>query len=136
MRSSPVETTQLVEAVRALAEEYGQIHGIRVEIWTSGSQEQLTSAQREVTYHVIREALTNIRRHSGARVCRVRLAFDGMPFLIEISDEGRGFLGGLTSGYGLIGMRERAVGIGCRLEIVTTVERGTRVFLFGPTPFG
>ena len=35
-------------------------------------------------------------------------------------------------GYGLMGMRERAAGIGGRLEVVSTEGRGTTVFLFGP----
>jgi signal transduction histidine kinase len=33
-------------------------------------------------------------------------------------------------------MRERAAGIGGRLEVVTTPGRGTTVFLFGPEPPG
>ena len=51
--------------------------------------------------------------------------------MIEVSDEGRGFAG-MGSGYGLVGMRERAAGIGGRLEVVSTEGRGTTVFLFGP----
>jgi signal transduction histidine kinase len=31
-----------------------------------------------------------------------------------------------------MGMRERAAGIGARLEVVSTEGRGTTVFLFGP----
>jgi signal transduction histidine kinase len=37
-----------------------------------------------------------------------------------------------VGGYGLVGMRERAAGIGGRLEVVSTEGRGTTVFLFGP----
>jgi signal transduction histidine kinase len=38
----------------------------------------------------------------------------------------------VAGGYGLMGMRERAAGIGGRLEVVSTRGRGTTVFLFGP----
>jgi signal transduction histidine kinase len=31
-------------------------------------------------------------------------------------------------------MRERAMGTGARLEVVSTTDRGTRVYLFGPDP--
>ena len=81
---------------------------------------------------MVREALTNVRRHSGSSVCRVKMAFAARPFLIEVSDEGRGFVSGGKVGYGLVGMRERAAGIGGRLEVVSTEGRGTTVFLFGP----
>ena len=80
----------------------------------------------------LREALANVRRHSGSTICRVKMGFAARPFLIEVSDEGRGFAAPGLSGYGLMGMRERAAGIGGRLEVVSTEGRGTTVFLFGP----
>jgi len=86
-----------------------------------------------VVAQVVREALTNVRRHSGSSICRVKTAFDAKPFLVEVSDEGRGMAAGGKPGYGLVGMRERAAGIGGRLELVSTEGRGTTVFLFGPT---
>jgi signal transduction histidine kinase len=49
-----------------------------------------------------------------------------------VSDEGRGFKSDPGGGYGLVGMRERAAGIGGRLEVISTEDRGTTVFLFGP----
>jgi signal transduction histidine kinase len=60
------------------------------------------------------------------------MGFGAHPFLIEVSDEGHGFTAASAGGYGLMGMRERAAGIGGRLEVVSTEGRGTTVFLFGP----
>jgi signal transduction histidine kinase len=60
------------------------------------------------------------------------MGFGARPFLIEVSDEGLGFIRSAGGGYGLMGMRERAAGIGGRLEVVSTEGRGTTVFLFGP----
>jgi len=92
----------------------------------------LSVQQREVVYQVVREALTNVRRHSGSSICRVRMAFAARPFMIAIADEGRGLAAGRPGGYGLVGMRERSAGIGGRLEVVSEEGRGTTVFLFGP----
>lgn len=136
MRPRRLGTSSVVDELRTAAEEFGRLYGIRVEIWTSGREEDLTAGQREVVYHIVREALTNVRRHSGATMCRVRLGFAAKPFLIEVSDEGKGFEGSNVNGYGLVGMRERAAGIGGRLEVVTTPGRGTTVFLFGPEGAG
>jgi signal transduction histidine kinase len=126
----------LVAELRSTAEEYGRVYGIRVELWSSGNEEDLSQGQREVVFHIVREALTNVRRHSGTSTCRVRLGFAARPFLIEVTDEGKGFESGGGGGYGLVGMRERAAGIGGRLEVVSTPGRGTTVFLFGPDPAG
>ncbi|HLQ61608.1 MAG TPA: sensor histidine kinase [Candidatus Acidoferrales bacterium] len=132
MRPRRLGPSSLVEELRHTAEEFGRLYSIRVELWISGNEEDLTPTQREVVYHIVREALTNVRRHSESGVCRVRLAFAAKPFLIEVTDEGKGFETGGTTGYGLVGMRERAAGIGGRLEIVSTPAKGTTVFLFGP----
>ncbi len=136
MRPRRLGASALIDELRKLADEFARLHGIRVEIWTSGREGDLTAGQREVVFHIVREALTNVRRHSGAATCRVRLGFGAKPFLVEVADEGKGFEGANPNGYGLVGMRERAAGIGGRLEVVTTPGRGTTVFLFGPEGAG
>ena len=132
LRPAPVGPEGLLGDLRHQAEEFARLYGIRVEISSNGSEEMLSAQHREVVARVVREALTNVRRHSGSTICRVKMRFDAKPFLIEVSDEGRGFAGGGAGGYGLMGMRERAAGIGGRLEVVSTEGRGTTVFLFGP----
>src|SRR5690348_921082 len=54
---------------------------------------------------VLREAVTNIVRHSGARRCSVEMRRDGEAVQLTIRDDGRG--GTLREGNGLRGMRER-----------------------------
>ena len=82
--------------------------------------------------HIIQEALTNARRHSGAKKVTVRLEMDGDALLTGVSDDGRGFGPQTTPGVGLGSMRERAALIGGELEIASEVERGTSVRLRVP----
>lgn len=131
LRPAAIGPDGLVGDLRRQAEEFARLYGIRVELSSIGTEDLLPVQQREVVAQVVREALTNVRRHSGSTICRVRMGFAARPFLIEVSDEGRGFEG-MGAGYGLVGMRERAAGIGGRLEVVSTKGRGTTVFLFGP----
>jgi signal transduction histidine kinase len=132
LRPRPIGPEGLVGDIRHQAEDFARLYSIRVEISVNGTEDMLSAQQREVVYQVVREALTNVRRHSGSAICRVRMAFAARPFLIEVADEGSGLKSKRSSGYGLVGMRERAVGIGGRLEVVSTEGRGTTVFLFGP----
>jgi signal transduction histidine kinase len=132
LRPTAISPGGLVQDLRRQAEEFARLYGIRVEMSSNGTEDLLSPHQREVVAQVAREALTNVRRHSGSAICRVKLGFAARPFLIEISDEGRGFAPAGLAGYGLVGMRERAAGIGGRLEVVSTEGRGTTVFLFGP----
>jgi PAS domain S-box-containing protein len=81
---------------------------------------------------VIQEALTNARRHSGAKKVTVSLERDGNDLLIEVSDDGRGFGPETTPGVGLDSMRERAALSGGELEIESGLGRGTNVRLRVP----
>jgi signal transduction histidine kinase len=132
LRPAAIGPGGLVGDVRRQSGEFARLYGIRVELSSHGTEELLSAQQREVVAQVVREALTNVRRHSGSTICRVKMAFAARPFMIEVSDEGRGFTADIVGGYGLMGMRERAAGIGGRLEVVSTEGRGTTVFLFGP----
>jgi signal transduction histidine kinase len=132
LRPRPLGPEGLIGDLRNQADEFARLYSIRVEISSNGTEDLLPPPQREVVYQVVREALTNVRKHSGSSICRVRLGFSANPFLIEVADEGRGIGRGRPGGYGLVGMRERAAGIGGRLEVVSTDGRGTTLFLFGP----
>jgi two-component system, NarL family, sensor histidine kinase DesK len=54
----------------------------------------------------LREAVTNVIRHSRARHCRIRITQRGGEIALEVADDGRGF-SGAVSGSGLRGMSER-----------------------------
>ena len=78
---------------------------------------------------IVQEALTNIRRHSGARRATVTLGAAGDEMWIEVEDDGRGFGPGNSPGMGLTGMRERALAIDGELEVESEENVGTRVRL-------
>ena len=71
---------------------------------------------------VLREAITNIVRHSGARHCEVRLHRLGNAFHLVIRDDGRG--GRIREGNGIRGMRERLSALDGNLHI-DSERRGT-----------
>ena len=64
---------------------------------------------------MVREAVTNIVRHAGARHCRVALDRDGGELRLEIADDGRG--AAAVEGNGIRGMRERVEALGGSLRL-------------------
>jgi PAS domain S-box-containing protein len=78
---------------------------------------------------VIQEAITNARRHSGAKEIAVSLRMDGEDLVAEVSDDGRGYGPDTRPGVGMGSMRERAVLIDGELEIESEPDRGTSVRL-------
>ncbi|MFZ0226037.1 MAG: PAS domain S-box protein, partial [Mycobacterium sp.] len=87
-------------------------------------------------FRVVQECLTNIHRHSGSAVAKVRLSREDNQVLLEIEDRGRGIApdrrkaieSANTPGVGIGGMRERARQLGGTLEIYSNGPgEGTRV---------
>ncbi|MCW3015699.1 MAG: domain S-box protein [Solirubrobacterales bacterium] len=81
---------------------------------------------------IVGEALTNARRHSGARhvLVTARGSEDG-GLLVDVTDHGRGYdradEPSGTGGRGIQGMRERAALLGADLDIRSTPRTGTTV---------
>ncbi len=73
-------------------------------------------------------ALTNVVRHSQARVCLVRLKLED-KLVVEINDDGRGLPAAPHAGVGLASMRERAVELGGTCAIEARRTGGTRVLV-------
>jgi two-component system sensor histidine kinase DesK len=76
-----------------------------VTLETAITKAQLPPAHEAVLCLALREAITNIVRHAGARRCRVSVDVANEQCTLTISDDGRG--GNAPSGSGLSGMRER-----------------------------
>src|SRR5215218_3973638 len=84
---------------------------------------------------MVREALTNARRHSSARHVRVVLGATEEEIWVEVSDDGVGFdPRQSTEGVGLSAMRERAAQLSGRLEIFSEPAEGTKLRLRVPRP--
>ena len=124
-REALAEVRQAVRGYRAgsLAEEFGRARstletaGVRAECeipQAALAQRELSPAQETVLALVMREAVTNVVRHSDAEVCRLRLEREEDQYRLEITDDGRG--GGPTEGNGLRGMRERLEALGGTME--------------------
>ncbi|NAZ78207.1 hypothetical protein GTQ99_22755, partial [Kineococcus sp. T13] len=82
-------------------------------------------------YRVVQEALTNACKHAGAGTAvRVREVWSQASLLVEVVDDGRGAgaaVGGLSTGHGLLGLRERVRAVGGRLEAGAVPGGGYRV---------
>ena len=63
----------------------------------------------------LREAITNVVRHSDARYCLASLVREGPRIRLTVADDGRG--GAIREGAGLAGMRERVEQAGGEMSI-------------------
>ena len=68
----------------------------------------MPTEKRELFAWAVREGVTNVIRHSGAKRCTVRLTSDAA----EVVDDGQGPRADRIGGSGLLGLRERASALG------------------------
>ena len=118
-----------VRAVESLVELNRQRTPER-ETWLTvgeGFPEKLPPVASEELLRIIREALVNARRHSGARQVAVFLDLEDDRVRVRISDDGRGFKAESREGVGLAGMRERAAALGGELHVLSSPDKGTEV---------
>ncbi|MGK5681536.1 sensor histidine kinase [Actinoplanes sp. URMC 104] len=101
-----------------------------VEADLPGAADEVPTRNRELFAWTIREAVTNVVRHSRAAHVRVLLA----PGSVEILDDGVGATGRGEPGQGLAGLRRRAEALGGRLVAgARDDEPGFRVRVEVPT---
>ncbi|WP_235031865.1 sensor histidine kinase [Actinacidiphila yanglinensis] len=99
----------------------------------------LTSAGEGALAWALREAVTNVVRHSGATVCVVALETGGGTATLTVSDDGRGPDDARPPGNGLTGLGERLVLEGGGLSTSRAGDGGftlTAVVPLDPTPVG
>ena len=85
------------------------------------------------SFMIAREAIANARRHADASLVRVLLSGHRHAMTLEVVDDGIGIPAHLEGGrpghLGLVGMRERAIAIGARLDVRAAPGGGTHVRL-------
>lgn len=90
---------------------------------------------QEVENNLLRigqEALTNAVKHACASSIRMELVYEPTRCVLRVQDNGRGFAidsSSASSGFGLLGMRERSDRIGAHLAIQSQPEQGTEVLV-------
>ncbi len=98
---------------------------------------RLTPDQEMTAFRVIQESLQNVHRHSRASRTSVSIVASEVGLEVGVRDNGVGFRPGAAvstamSGFGLVGMRERAEVIGATLTIWSELGSGTDVTLSIP----
>lgn len=127
LRPSVLWGRTVEEALRQLVRDFEQQSGMTavVEVETEAAERLRDQAGDLV--QIVREALSNVSRHSRAQHCRVSLGLSENDAWLLVQDDGVGFDPGhiQTDGYGLRSFKERVERLKGRLEIDSWPNTGT-----------
>ncbi|WP_406060673.1 sensor histidine kinase [Streptomyces sp. NBC_01077] len=118
--------------------------GVRVEMRHLGDPERSLPPEVDLAaYRIVQESLTNVVRHAGTPACRVTVERGEDSLLVEITDDGHPAKPGnaptaptapASTGYGIVGMRERAALLGGRFSAGPRPGGGFHVTAVLPLP--
>ena len=128
----------LARTLAELLERFRRDTGIAVFFQNECTALELSPAQEIQVFYIIQEALTNIRKHSGARNVRLLLNNQDELYTVLIEDDGLGIAEGAAGGTGehagLAIMRERTERLQGQIVIESEPGEGTRIVLMFNAP--
>lgn len=95
----------------------------------------LDETQTMTLFRIVQESLTNIARHAAASRVDITIKRCNDDIAVEVCDDGRGFdmsASPAKQSFGLLGMKERALALGGRVEVISKPAEGTAVCVHIP----
>ena len=128
VESDPADPFRLVSELQALAQAIEDVSEVRIRVEIAPTAEEiLTSEETHELIAIAKETLSNCVRHAHATRVVIALRHVGTRVQLSIRDNGSGFDAeiGRDKGHGFSRMEERIRKIGGRLNVQSTVGRGT-----------
>jgi signal transduction histidine kinase len=134
LRPAVLDDMGLVPAIRWLVDNFKQETGLNVLLEINGPVRTLSGKASINLFRIVQEALTNIKRHSGATEVLITVNFTRQSIQINIQDNGKGFVPPrgnrrLTSRgkLGITGMQQRAQLIHGAITYQSEIGKGTTI---------
>lgn len=132
LRPGILDDLGLVPAIRWQVDQLNNVGNIESKILVRGIQQQIGQEASNHVFRIVQEALNNIKRHSGATIVKVILAFNSKSLKITIWDNGRGFTPkdikiAEANKLGFIGIQERVRLLDGILKIRSRPGKGTNL---------
>jgi two-component system sensor histidine kinase UhpB len=143
LRPLALDRFGLADALQDLLEDARTRHPeVSIQLKLDAALDTLSEALATATYRIMQESLTNALRHAQASQIDMKVSILGDKVTLEVRDNGLGpSANWAESGhFGVIGMRERAQGLGGQLHFEALEPSGVRVHAVLPlsqnTPHG
>jgi len=116
-----------------LFQEAGSI-GVELDLEVAGRESSLSKEEADLIRVVCREAIRNVKRHSGTSGCRIRIDLSARPFVLTVRDWGAGIGVLENAGDGLALLETLAGEMGAELKVSSQPGLGVQLKLKGPMP--
>jgi two-component system sensor histidine kinase DegS len=115
---------------------YEAKYNFEIDFSVLGNLKKCDLSMEIALFRLVQEAVTNARKHSGAKRVQVKMEEKGKTLTLFIKDDGIGFVPDKISSkqesYGIVGMKERVELFGGQLDILSEPGAGTQVVIKVP----
>ena len=134
LRPSALMGRNIEQALRSLIEDFEKASSIPCKVSFEPEAVRALESSAQDLVQIVREALSNVARHSQASACTLAVYRKGDEILLEVSDNGKGFKPAkATAGIGLTNLRGRATEIGDHVEVISEPGKGSTVRVIIPS---
>lgn len=116
-------TESIVQGLRCQARRFSDLSGVRTEV-RAGSEILVPASLRHEVTQIVREALSNIRRHTAATRAAIVLRIEGDALMLEVENDRGGFA---TPVFRPRSIDERVQDLGGRVRVARRPEGRTTV---------
>jgi PAS domain S-box-containing protein len=137
LRPGVLDKLGLVAAIEWQVQEFHNRTGINCTLSPTFEGLNVDGDRSLAIFRILQEALTNVARHANATAVDISLSLDSRNLMLEVRDNGEGISESAVldpKSLGLLGMKERALAFGGRVNVVGNPGSGTRVILAIPCP--
>ncbi|WP_460340771.1 sensor histidine kinase [Actinoallomurus acanthiterrae] len=140
LRPEALEAARLSDALAGVAGRWSALHGIEVQVTTTGTARPMPPEADVALLRTAQEALANVAKHARATKVGLTLSYMENEVALDVRDNGRGFepdrfgddtpgpdAGAQGGGFGLVAMRQRIESLSGTLQVESEPGVGTAV---------
>lgn len=135
LRPMSLDDLGLVPTLQRYILTFMEDSGIKVTLNTNGICSDIRPEISLTVFRVFQESISNVNKHANADNVIIDLDFSDDEIKLTVCDDGRGFSieefklrnEEISSGYGLLSMRERIELLGGEFMIYSEISKGTRL---------
>src|SRR3954470_11026401 len=148
LRPEALEAARLSDALAGVGERWSALHGIAVQVTTTGTARPMPPEADVALLRTAQEALANVAKHARATKVGLTLSYMENEVALDVRDDGRGFepdrvgdglpgvgddgprrpdAGVPGGGFGLVAMRQRIESLSGRLQVESEPGAGTAI---------